>query len=113
LALLFGCRTRTIDFPTLCSLIDIFVHDRQVGHFDSLPFVFWIEPRNPSPGVGVFHHAHTVPNEYASIDFVEDHPVVALLASVNGGRGPVFAARRGDALFVEGMTISRGVFPAT
>src|SRR5215470_5317403 len=101
---------RTIDFPTLRSLIDIFVHDRQVGYFDPLPFAFRIEPRNPPPGVGVFHHAHTIPNEYASVDFVEDDPVVALLVSVNGRRGPVFAARRADALFVEGMSnLPRGL----
>ncbi|MEQ1938033.1 hypothetical protein ABMA46_07255 [Mesorhizobium sp. CN5-321] len=73
-------------------------HDLQFWSFGGMPLIRWVRSRQALAGVGFFDHADLVPDDLADIDVIAQNTGATGLEADKGGRGPLFAPWRANAL---------------
>src|ERR1700733_11164119 len=66
----------------------------EMRHIATLPLGFRSHARDPLAGVGIFHHAHAVPDQTAAIELILEDTGLALAVPTDGGCAPKALARR-------------------
>jgi hypothetical protein len=62
------------------------IDNREVPSLGSFPFFRGVRSRDSAPCVRILDHFDSVPNHLASIEFVQENAMMALLVSVDGRR---------------------------
>src|ERR1700733_5765092 len=86
----------------MLSLVEHFNIDySEMRHIATLPLGFRSHARDPLAGVGIFHHAHAVPNEAAAIEFILEDTGLTLAVPTDSRCAPKVFARRWHTLRIE------------